>query len=98
MWSIIRAFYLGNISPDATAIKQTSALRKAVQEMYDAESLLREHLDGKCLAALERMIDAQLTATAQERYIDGFHSEAKFVLDILTGEGENLTPLVKIKP
>ena len=28
MRSIIKEFYLGNISPDATAIKQTSELRK----------------------------------------------------------------------
>ena len=47
MRSIIREFYLGNLSPDATAIKQTSELKKAVQEMADAESFLREHLDGE---------------------------------------------------
>ena len=101
MRSIIRDFYLGNLSPDATAIKQTSELRKAVQEMSDSESFLREHLDGECLAALERLVDAQLTTsttTAQERYIDGFRTGAKFMLDILTGEGENLAPLVKIEP
>ncbi len=47
MSSIIREFYLGNLSPDVTVIKQTSELKKAVQEMADAESFLREHLDGK---------------------------------------------------
>ncbi len=31
MRSIIREFYLGNLSPDATAIRQTSELKKAVQ-------------------------------------------------------------------
>ena len=69
--------------------------------MSDAESFLREHLDGECLAALERLVDAQLTTsttTAQESYIDGFRTGAKFMLDILTGEGENLAPLVKIEP
>ena len=98
MRSIIREFYLGNISPDVTAIKQTAELKKAVREMSDAESFLREHLDGECLAALERLVDAQLTTsttTAQERYIDGFRTGAKFMLDILTGESENLSPLVQ---
>lgn len=97
MRSIIGEFYLGNIAPDATAIRQTSKLKKAMQEMSDAESFLREHLDGECLAALERLVDAQLTTsttTAQERYMDGFRTGAKFMLDILTGESENLAPLV----
>lgn len=97
MHSIIREFYLGNISPDATAIRQSSELEKAVREMAEAESFLREHLDGECLSALERLASAQLTAsatTAQERYIEGFRTGAKFMLDILEGCGENLVPLV----
>ena len=97
MRSIIREFYLGNITPDATAIKHTSELKKAVQEMADAESFLREHLDGECLAALERLVSAQSnsnTITVQERYMDGFRTGAKFMLDILVGESENLAPLV----
>ena len=96
MRSIIGEFYLGNITPDVTVIKQTSELKKAVQEMADAESFLREHLDGECLA-LERLVSAQSTSntiTVQERYMDGFRTGAKFMLDILTGESENLAPLV----
>lgn len=97
MRSIIREFYLGNLSPDATAIKQTSELKKAVQEMSETESFLREHLEGECLSTLERLVSAQLTSstiTAQERYIDGFRTGAKFMLDILEGRSENLVPLV----
>lgn len=97
MRSIIGEFYLGNITPDVTVIKQTSELKKAVQEMADAESFLREHLEAECLAALERLVSSQLTSsttTAQERYMDGFRTGAKFMLDILTGESENLAPLV----
>ena len=97
MRSIIREFYLGNISPDVTAIRQSSELEKAVQEMSEAESFLREHLDGECLATLERLVSTQLTAsatTAQERYADGFRTGAKFMLDILEGRSENLVPLV----
>ena len=97
MSSIIREFYLGSLSPDVTVIKQTSELKKAVREVADAESFLREHLDGECLAALERLVAAQLTSsttTAEERYVDGFRTGAKFMLDILAGHSENLTPLV----
>lgn len=97
MRNIIREFYLGNISPDATAIRQSSELEKAVREMAEAESFLREHLDGECLSALEQLASAQLTAsatTAQERYIEGFRTGAKFMLDILEGRCENLVPLV----
>ena len=97
MRSIIREFYLGNLSPDATAIRQGSKLQKAVQEVSDAESFLREHLDGECLAALERLVSAQLTSsttTAEERYMDGFRTRARFMLDILVGSDENLAPLV----
>lgn len=98
MRSIIREFYLGNITPDATAIKHTSELKKAVQEMSDAESFLREHLEAECLDALERLGSAQLTTsttTAEERYLDGFRTGAKFMLDILEGRSENLAPLVQ---
>ena len=98
MRSIIGEFYLGNITPDVTVIKQTSELQKAVREMADAESFLREHLDGECLAALERLVSAQLTTsttTAEERYLDGFRTGAKFMLDILEGRSENLAPLVQ---
>lgn len=101
MRSIIREFYLGNLSPDATAIKPFSELRKAVEDMSEAESFLREHLDGDCLAALERLVDAQLTTSttmAQERYMDGFRTGAKFMLDIFAGESENLAPLVQTEP
>ncbi len=101
MRSIIREFYLGNLSPDATAIKQSSELRKAVEAMSDAEAFLREHMDGDCLTALERLVDAQLTTsttTAQERYMDGFRTGAKFMLDILVGESENLVPFVQTEP
>lgn len=97
MRSIIGDFYLGNLSPDVTAIRQTSELKRSVQEMSDAESFLREHLDGECLDALERLVSAQLstsTVTAQERYIDGFRTGAKFMLDILEGRSENLIPMV----
>ena len=99
--SIIREFYLGNLSPDATAIRQTSELKKAVQEMSEAESFLREHLDGECLSALEQLASAQLTAsatTAQERYIEGFRTGAKFMLDILDGSSENFRHLTQIEP
>ena len=95
MRSIIGEFYLGNITPDVTVIKQTSELQKAVREMADAESFLREHLDGECLAALERLVSN--TITVQERYMDGFRTGAKFMLDILAGESENLAPLVQIE-
>ncbi len=97
MRSIIREFYLGNISPEATAIKRSSELERAVREMSEAETFLREHLDGECLSELERLVSAQMTAssaTTQERYIDGFRTGAKFMLDILEGHSENLIPLV----
>ncbi len=97
MRSVIREFYLGNLSPDTTAIRQGSELKKAVQEVSDAETFLWEHLDEECLAALERRVSAQLTSsttTAEERYLDGFRTGAKFMLDILEGRSENLAPLV----
>ena len=97
MRSIIGEFYLENISPDAATIKRSSELEKAVREMSEAESFLREHLDGECLSALEQLVSAQLATsgtTAQERYIDGFRTGAKFMLDILEGRCENLIPLV----
>ena len=100
MRSIIGEFYLGNITPDVTVIKQTSELKKAVQEMADAASFLREHLDGECLATLEQLASAQSTSntiTGQERCMDGFRTGARFILDILTGESENLAPLVQTK-
>jgi len=97
MYSVIREFYLGNLSPDTTTVKRNSELGKAMREMSEAETFLRENLGGENLAALERLVAAQLatsTTTAEESYVDGFRTGAKFMLDILAGRSDNLTPLV----
>ena len=46
MHSIIQEFYLGNISPDATAIRQTSELKKAAQEGYQCYAAFVIQMEG----------------------------------------------------
>ena len=97
MRSIIKEFYLGNISPNETRMRSSSEMAVAAAEMAKADAYLRGKLEGDCLAVLERLVSAQtdLTAiTATENYTNGFRCGAQFMLDILFGEGENTQPLV----
>ena len=97
MRSVIKEFYLGNLSPSETKMRPSSEMASATAEMTKADDYLRGKLDGDCLAALDRLDSAhtELTAiTATENYTNGFRCGAQFMLDILFGEGENTRPLV----
>ena len=97
MPSIIKEFYLGNLTPNETQMRTSSEMAAAVAELAKADAYLRTKLDEDCLAALERLVSAQTdlaAVTATENYTNGFRCGAKFMLDILFGEGENTQPLV----
>lgn len=97
MRSIIKEFYLGNLSPNETKMRPSSEMAAVVAELSKEDAYLRAKLGGDCLAALERLISAQtgLTAiTATENYVNGFRCGARFMLDILFGEDENTQPLI----
>ncbi len=97
MRSIIKEFYLGNIIPNETQVRPSSEMAAAVAELAKADACLRAKLDGDCLAVLERLASAQTdlaAITATENYTNGFRCGARFMLDILSGEGENTQPLV----
>ena len=88
--------------PVISLAPETLAGNTRVREVV-VQSNLRGLEDGSFdgCAALERLVSAQLTTsttTAEERYLDGFRTGAKFMLDILTGESVELAPLVKIEP
>lgn len=96
MRSIIKEFYLGNITPNEAQMRSSSEMAKATAVLAETDHYLRAKLDGDCLTALERMVSAQtdlVAITAEEYFVNGFRCGARFMLDILFGEGENTHPL-----
>ena len=98
MRSIIGEFYLGNITPSETKMRPSSEMAKAAAVLAETDSYLRAKLEGESLAALERLTAAQLdlvSLTAEENYVNGFRCGARFLLDVLFGEGENTRPIAQ---
>lgn len=98
MRSIIKEFYLGNLTPNETKMRPSSEMAKVTTVLAETDNYLRAKLDGESLAALERMVSGQtdlVAITAEENFANGFRCGARFMLDILFGEGENTMPVVQ---
>ena len=96
--SIIREFYLGNLTPCETQTRPSSEMAKVTAVLAETDRSLRSRLDGENLTALERLIAAQtdlVALTAEENYANGFRCGGRFMLDTLIGEGENTMPVIQ---
>ena len=98
MHSIIKEFYLGNLTPNEAKMRPSSEMAKVAAELAETDHYLRSRLDGESLAALERLVSAQtdlVAITAEENYVSGFRCGGRFMLDVLCGEGENTQPVIQ---
>ncbi len=92
----LKDLYLGNIRPVERQIIRGSELAKVGQKIVDAEKQLQKILCPEALGLLEKLMQAQITRnaiTAEENYVDGFKTGARFVLEILDEYYENQKPL-----
>lgn len=100
MHSIIKEFYLGNLTPNEAKMRPSSEMAKVTAVLSETDNYLRAKLDGESLAALERLVSGQtdlVAITAEENFVNGFRCGARFMLDILFGEGENTQPVIQRK-
>ena len=98
MRSIIKEFYLGNLTPCESRTRPSSEMAKVTAVLAETDHYLRSRLDGESLAALERLVSAQtdlVAITAEENFVNGFRSGGQFMLDTLLGEGENTQPVIQ---
>ena len=94
--NILKEFYRGNLSPTERRIVKGSEMARAVDELSNAEAVLEQSLAPELLPVLKRLTDAQLVLndlTAEVYYVDGFKTGARFILDILDDDYENLKPV-----
>lgn len=93
---ILSNFYFGNITPTDRQMVKGSQAERATKELSDAESRLREMLGVETLTQLEWLVKAQLTLNsivAEESYIDGFKTGARFMMEILDDSHDELEPV-----
>lgn len=92
MRNMIEEFYFGNIVPNEPGTPQPAKQQKAMGETAEAEEFLNARLEGECLAALKRLVKAQMevnSISALDNYVRGFKNGARFMLAILDEESGN---------
>lgn len=62
MHSIIKEFYLGNLTPNEAKMRPSSEMAKVTAVLSETDNYLRAKLDGESLAALERLVLAKRTS------------------------------------
>ena len=88
---IIDELFYGNITPNERTFARDSEYGQALEQLTEAEEILRHVLDKEDREVLDRLTDAQQTMDAiatREYFADGFRLGAKLMLDILTGKNE----------
>lgn len=97
MNSILKDLYRGNVTPADRQIIKGSEVARMMEELSKAEDILQESLAPELLPILKRLTDAQIRIdglTAEEYYIDGFKTGARFMLEIFLNDTcENLKPI-----
>ncbi|MCR0391515.1 hypothetical protein MKD04_05835 [[Clostridium] innocuum] len=92
MRNMIEEFYFGNIVPNEPDVSQPANLQKAMEETAEAEEFLNARLEGESLAALKRLVKAQMevnSISTLDHYVRGFKNGARFMLAILDEESGN---------
>ena len=97
MNSILKDLYRGNVTPADRQIIKGSEVARMMEELSKAEDILQESLAPEFLPILKRLTDTQIRIdglTAEEYYIDGFKTGARFMLEIFLNDAcENLKPI-----
>lgn len=94
----LKAFYFGNLTPCERRMVRGSEADRIVKDLSDADKLLSQALPPDLRPLLDRFIKAQGDLdglVAETSYIDGFKTGARFMLDILSDEHENLKPVTE---
>ena len=93
-----KAFYFGNLPPWERRMVQGSEAKRIVKELSETGNLLSHLLPPEFQPLLDRLIKAQGDMdgiVAETSYIDGFKTEARFMLEILDDAHKNLKPITE---
>ncbi len=94
---MLKDLYLGNIRPVERQAIQGSKFAKISHKIVDMEAQLQKILSPEAQRMLEKLMQAQIkrnAITAEENYVDGFRTGARFVIEILNDSHENLKPII----
>ena len=94
----IKELYDGNIVPYERRIVKGSEYEKLSESCMQMYKELRQELDREVAEKLEKLFDSNVAVASlesKESYIMGFRDGARLMLDVLTGENSDLTPLIK---
>ena len=96
--NVLHDFYYGNIVPNEKRFVRNSEFGRAAKEISEADEYLHSILDEAGLAVLDKLTSAQMTLdsiTAEENYIDGFKTGARFVLAIMDDKHGDTRPVTE---
>lgn len=94
----LKDFFHGNLTPADKQTVRGSEAARAAAELSDAEDRLAQALPTELQPLLDRFTKAQGRVdviTAEESYIDGFKTGARFMMEILDDTRENLKPITE---
>ncbi len=92
----LKDLYLGNIRPVERQVIRGSKLAKVSRKIVDMETQLKKILCPEALNLLDKMMQAQIkrnAITAEENYVDGFKTGARFVMEIMDDCYDNQEPI-----
>jgi len=92
----LKDLYFGNIRPVERQVIHGSKLAKVSHKIVDMETQLQKILCPEALGLLEKLMKAEITRnaiTAEENYVDGFKTGARFAMEILDDYYDNQEPL-----
>ena len=87
---------MGKLNPAAHRMPKGSEFAHAAEELSKAEKFLEQAIQPELLPALKHPTDAEAELdrlTAEEFYIDGFRTGARFIMDIYDNTCENPEPI-----
>lgn len=94
----IKELYFGNISPGEQSVVQNSRHSRLAGSCDKLYRELRQMLSEENKQKLDKFCDENYALTdiaAEENYALGFRDGARMMMDVLTGENDNLRPLIK---
>ena len=94
----LKDFFHGGLSPADRQMVHGSEAARLTEELAGTEGILRQALSPDLAAVLKRLTTAQTALnglTAEEYYIDGFRTGARFMMEILGDTHENLEPVTE---
>ena len=97
MRTILKQFYLGNLTPSERRMPPNSNLQRAVNRVSQCEKRLMEQLNESEQSLLKEMVDAQCevgSITACDNFILGFRLGARMMVECMDENDGDTRPVI----